>query len=470
MTGSVNMPGEQRKWQMEGSFTKHAAAQAPPSPGALGMEEGFLKQRIQVGKEGFGAASCVSAGRKVVGRMRWVRDKDRGGLAPRAIFAREQFLQRLREERSRCDRSGHPFSLVLISMEQAVGAGVEAGFLVQALRSFSRTTRLSDLVGWYSDVELGLLLPDTTEEEARKVLDRLKQFLGSMDRCSLGIVAQKDGAFRILEYPSTLTRNLLPQGSGEDLALGEQDSQGGLEGLGPGGCNAEWGFLSCTSPCGSRLRSGAWVQLDRAARRCLDLVVGSVALVLLAPLMLAIAAGIKLTSPGPVLFRQKRMGQNGKEFTFLKFRTMYHNCDQSLHREYVTRLIENRAETHDMNGKSFFKLAQDPRVTPLGKILRITSLDELPQLFNVLKGEMSLVGPRPPIPYEVERYKSWQLRRLLEAKPGITGLWQVCGRATTTFDEQVRLDLRYVENQSLWLDLLIILKTFKAVFTTKGAC
>lgn len=403
--------------------------------------------------------------------MPWKRDKEPKPHVSRSILGKEEFLERLREERSRCDRNGSPFSLLIISVEQALGSAAEVGFLVQALRSFSRTTRLSDLAGWYSEMELGLLLPDTKEEEAQKVLGRLKEFLGGMERCGLEAKAHRQEAFRILEYPRSLTESLLGRTQDEDGGSQKPGSRADLQGSEPGKCALQWGFLSSTSPCQGRLRrSGVWLGMDRAARRCLDLVAGSVALVLLAPLMLLIAFGIKLTSPGPVLFRQRRMGQNAKPFTFLKFRTMHHNCDQSLHREYVTRLIENRAETHDLNGKSFFKLAQDPRVTPLGRILRITSLDELPQLFNVLKGDMSLVGPRPPIPYEVERYKSWQLRRLLEAKPGITGLWQVCGRATTSFEEQVRLDLRYVENQSLWLDLLIIFKTFKAVFTTKGAC
>jgi len=449
---------------------RYETARPAPHPGNLGAGDGSGSQRTQVPLEGPGRAPFLSAGRRILGGMRWRSTKNQEVLAPRAIFGREQFLQRLREERSRSDRSGRPFALLLISVEQAQRTGVEVGFLVQALRSFSRSTRLSDLPGWYSQVELGLLLPETSEQEAQKVLERLRGFLGGMERCSLGVMASKQEAFRILEYPRTLTQNILGNGSERDSLSMQPDSQGNPQGRGFGECAAEWNFLSCTSPCEGRLRSGAWARLDRAARRCLDLVAGSAGLVLLAPLMLAIAAGIKFTSPGPVFFRQKRMGQNGHLFTFLKFRTMYHNCDQSLHREYVTRLIENRAETHEIGGKSFFKLAHDPRVTPLGRILRITSLDELPQLFNVLKGEMSLVGPRPPIPYEVERYKSWQLRRLLEAKPGITGLWQVCGRATTTFDEQVRLDLRYVENQSLWLDLLIILKTFKAVFTTRGAC
>jgi lipopolysaccharide/colanic/teichoic acid biosynthesis glycosyltransferase len=214
---------------------------------------------------------------------------------------------------------------------------------------------------------------------------------------------------------------------------------------------------------------GMWAHLDTLTRRGADLAGAVFGLVALSPVMLGIALLIKLSSPGPVLFRQRRVGRNGKEFCFLKFRTMYHQCDQNLHRDYVTRLIEKRAETYEADGACYYKLVQDPRVTPLGKFLRTTSLDELPQFINVLKGEMSLVGPRPPIGYEVERYQTWQLRRILEAKPGITGLWQVCGRSCTTFDEQVRLDLQYVENQSLWLNVRIMAQTFRAVFSTRGA-
>ena len=150
---------------------------------------------------------------------------------------------------------------------------------------------------------------------------------------------------------------------------------------------------------------------------------------------------------------------------------MYWNCDDQIHRQYVTDLIKGRLESINQgDGENpFFKMKSDPRLTRVGKILRTLSLDELPQLFNVLKGEMSLVGPRPPIPYEVEKYEPWHLRRILDMKPGITGLWQVSGRSTTSFDEMVRLDVRYVRNWSLWLDLKILLKTVKEVLHPHGA-
>jgi lipopolysaccharide/colanic/teichoic acid biosynthesis glycosyltransferase len=158
----------------------------------------------------------------------------------------------------------------------------------------------------------------------------------------------------------------------------------------------------------------------------------------------------------------------------LKFRTMSTGADHAVHREYVTALIKSggQAETtgRGEDGSPLFKMANDLRVTPLGRVLRKTSLDELPQLWNVLRGDMSLVGPRPPLEYEVEQYQSWHRRRVLEAKPGITGLWQVSGRSRTTFDEMVRLDLRYARSNSLATDIKILLATPAAVIDGRGAC
>jgi lipopolysaccharide/colanic/teichoic acid biosynthesis glycosyltransferase len=170
-----------------------------------------------------------------------------------------------------------------------------------------------------------------------------------------------------------------------------------------------------------------------------------------------------------VLFKQYRVGQYGRRFTFLKFRSMRVDNDPSVHREYVTKLIAGDAERIQVNtdGKSVYKLANDPRITRVGAFLRKTSLDELPQFFNVLRGDMSLVGPRPPIPYELAAYQTWHRRRVLEVKPGITGLWQVTGRSKVKFDDMVRLDLRYATSWSPLLDLKILLRTPGAVI--KGA-
>ena len=191
----------------------------------------------------------------------------------------------------------------------------------------------------------------------------------------------------------------------------------------------------------------------------------------LLPVFAIIAAVIKLTSDGPVLFKQERMGQFGKRFKFLKFRSMYLNNAPTIHQEYVRDFIagSKTAKKADSQAAPVYKIVNDPRVTPVGRFLRKTSLDELPQLWNVLIGEMSLVGPRPPVPYEYAVYEHWHRRRVLEMQPGITGLWQISGRSRTTFDEMVRLDLHYSTSWSLWLDLKILLMTPKAVISGAGA-
>jgi lipopolysaccharide/colanic/teichoic acid biosynthesis glycosyltransferase len=197
-------------------------------------------------------------------------------------------------------------------------------------------------------------------------------------------------------------------------------------------------------------------------------VMGSVsALLVLAPVFVAVALAIRFSSKGPILFRQRRVGHLGKPFNLLKFRSMYVNNDASIHREYVKKLVAGKAEKQSANGNGngngVYKLTSDPRITCVGAFLRRSSLDELPQFINVLMGEMSLVGPRPPLPYEVEDYAVWHRRRLLEAKPGITGLWQVNGRNRIAFDDMVRLDLMYAKTWSPWLDLKILLRTPLAV-------
>ena len=205
-----------------------------------------------------------------------------------------------------------------------------------------------------------------------------------------------------------------------------------------------------------------------AAKRTLDIAGSAACLVAFGPVLLCVAAAVKLTSRGPVFFRQQRVGEAGQPFTMLKFRTMQVNADPRIHQEYVEKFIQSGQQ--ESSGKdAVFKLVNDPRVTSVGDFLRRSSLDELPQFWNVLCGDMSLVGPRPPLPYEVARYKQWHRRRVLEAKPGITGLWQVTGRSRTTFDEMVRLDLRYARTSSIWNDLNILLATPKAVLSGKGA-
>jgi len=219
-----------------------------------------------------------------------------------------------------------------------------------------------------------------------------------------------------------------------------------------------------------------------AMKRIIDVVLASTLLILLSPLMILVAILIYVYSPGPILFKQERVGAkrqlHGKRyywkrenFQCYKFRTMKVNADTSVHQAYIKALIENDEEKMTvLQGVPTQprKLVNDPRIIRPGKLLRKLSLDELPQLWNILIGDMSLIGPRPAIPYEVEMYKCWHLRRL-EAQPGLTGLQQVMARCTADFDQQVLFDIEYIEKQSLWLDIKIIMKTPLAIISTKGA-
>ena len=196
----------------------------------------------------------------------------------------------------------------------------------------------------------------------------------------------------------------------------------------------------------------------RAGKRLIDVVGSALALIALAPVILVLAMIVRATSKGPVLYRSKRIGRGGHEFTFYKLRSMVRDAD--LKREHLHHLNE-------VDGP-VFKIARDPRITPIGRFMRSTSLDEVPQFWNVLCGDMSLVGPRPPIPQEVAQYEPWQLRRL-DVRPGLTCLWQISGRSRIGFQEWMRLDLEYIRHRSLRLDLKILLRTIPAVLSREGA-
>jgi len=203
----------------------------------------------------------------------------------------------------------------------------------------------------------------------------------------------------------------------------------------------------------------------------LDLVAACIGLAIAAPLSAVIAIVIKLSGPGPVLFRQVRIGKDGKEFMFYKFRSMRINNDDTKHREYIKAFIQGDEEAlcRIQDKRKLYKLTGDDRVTLVGKFLRRTSLDELPQLINVFKGEMSMVGPRPHLGYEVELYQDWHRKRLA-GMPGITGWWQIHGRSKVTFDEAVKMDIWYLEHQSLLLDIRIMLRTITKATVGRGAC
>jgi exopolysaccharide biosynthesis polyprenyl glycosylphosphotransferase len=211
-------------------------------------------------------------------------------------------------------------------------------------------------------------------------------------------------------------------------------------------------------------------EMQRFTKRAADIVISTFALIVLSPVWLVVALIIKFDSPGPILFEQERVGMDGRIFLCYKFRTMRVDSDEKLHREAYRENIggTETANAGDAGAPVFGKVRNDPRVTKAGRWLRRSSLDEMPQFLNVLKGDMSIVGPRPPIPYEVEEYDIWHRKRL-DMKPGITGLWQVSGRNRLPFDEMVRIDLYYIENWSIWFDLKIILLTLPAVLRGDGA-
>ena len=336
-------------------------------------------------------------------------------------------------ERKRADRSNQPFAVVMLEMPDEGRTNWR-----HALEALAAIKRGTDVLGWLErNRVLGLILPrtDVSNHTACRALEECvrAELATRIDEPSLARVSIGVHAHRAQQDPAE-----------------------------PGAAPVDQ-LLGTLRPRSIRLRAAA------AAKRVLD-VAGSLALlIVLSPLLLIVAALVKLTSSGPVFFRQVRVGEGAKRFTMLKFRTMKVNADDRIHREYVSSLIAARKAGGDA-AEGVFKITNDPRVTSIGRILRKTSLDELPQFLNVLTGEMSLVGPRPPIPYEVEQYKPWHHRRVLDAKPGITGLWQVTGRSRTTFDEMVRLDLRYAKKCSVWTDIKILLATPRAVVSGKGAC
>lgn len=194
------------------------------------------------------------------------------------------------------------------------------------------------------------------------------------------------------------------------------------------------------------------------AKRIIDVLLSVIALPAAVAIVPIVALFIKLDSKGPVLFAQKRIGRNGKPFTMYKFRSMYRDAD---------KMVEGLGDMNEASGP-VFKMKKDPRITKVGGVLRRTSIDEIPQIINVLKGEMSVVGPRPALPCEVEKYSDFERRRL-EVKPGVTCLWQVQGRSNIPFKEWVKLDIEYIDNQSIWMDFKIILKTVPAVIKGSGA-
>jgi exopolysaccharide biosynthesis polyprenyl glycosylphosphotransferase len=344
------------------------------------------------------------------------------------LLTQELFRDAIVRERHRADRFDAAFVVVLISLSRAARQS-RWEHLVEAL---SQSRFDADVVGWFErGAVLGLIRSldgDDSQETAATLADTVQRELArsvtpdAVDGCSIR-----------LEVYSPHGESVLPE------LVDAKDER------------RKWRHMA-----------------RHAAKRALD-VAGSAALLLaFSPVFVVVSALVKLTSRGPVFFRQPRVGQGGQLFTMFKFRTMHVNADSGIHQQYFKSFIHS-SRPSESSENVVFKIVDDPRVTPVGHFLRKSSLDEFPQFWNVLKGDMSLVGPRPPLAYEVAQYKRWHRRRVLDAKPGITGLWQVTGRSRTTFDEMVRLDLRYAKNWSVWMDLKILLATPRAVMSGRGA-
>ena len=357
------------------------------------------------------------------------------------LVPEKQFLQMLSRERKRSERSRKHLLLMLIDSEVLPKSKNDKIVLGQIADAVSRVVRETDLIGWFDEGSvIGVIFTELGSADvgsAFKIIEaKVKTGLqGPLKLSQLGhiritlYVFPEDSAE--MGRRGVVTTRLYP-----DLFAAERKKRASL------------------------LIKGA---MD---------VVGSVAaLMVLSPVFLLLALLIKLTSKGPILFRQERIGQFGVPFGFLKFRSMHISNNAEIHKEFVQNFIAGKANLPpaEKNLKIVYKITNDPRVTWIGKFMRRTSLDELPQFWNVLRGEMSLVGPRPPVRYEFDLYDVWHRRRSLEAKPGITGLWQVHGRSKTTFDEMVRLDLRYSRSWSPLLDLKILLQTPRAILTGDGA-
>ncbi len=358
-----------------------------------------------------------------------------------SFVAEEEFRRMLCRERKRSERSRKHLLLMLVDCKGTSKGFTDKPLLEKVAGVVTAEIRETDLAGWFeSETVVGAIFTELGDAEAAAAIQAIETKISAglhksfkrdqVEKLQIAFYAfpdswAGDGTGRSVSAP------LYP-----DLLEEEEKKKTSL-----------------------------------LIKRAMDIVGSGVALVAFSPIFLVLSAFIKLTSKGPIFFRQPRVSQYGKQFIFLKFRSMKVSNNDTIHKDYVKNFIAGKADGPAPAGQKapVYKITNDPRVTAIGRFMRRTSLDELPQFWNVFIGEMSLVGPRPPIPYELEAYDVWHRRRLLEVKPGITGLWQVQGRSSTTFDEMVRLDLQYSRTWSPMLDVKILLDTPRAVLMGDGA-
>jgi lipopolysaccharide/colanic/teichoic acid biosynthesis glycosyltransferase len=361
-------------------------------------------------------------------------------VSTRIILGEAEFGSMLYLERRRAERAQKRYMLLLADVEGAILDKQKTRTLEKITGALCEVTRETDILGWYlEDHLIGVIGTEIGKASSKDIRETMTEKF----RCAFLEALGPEKASRIF-----VSFHFFP----------EERENGNLDG-----------------PANIALYPDLWRKRTSrkfalGVKRAIDIAGSALALLLLAPLFALIALAIKVTSKGPVLFGQERLGEYGKKFMVLKFRSMRTDCDSRIHQEFVSRFIAGQVSSNSADGeKPVFKIQKDPRITPVGRILRKTSLDELPQFWNVLVGEMSLVGPRPPVEYEFKVYDVWHRRRVMEIKPGITGLWQVEGRSRTQFDDMVRLDLKYARIWSIWLDLKILLRTPGAVFSGDGA-
>ena len=368
-----------------------------------------------------------------------------GVLHPRCdedlfLFDEDLFKETVTRERKRTERSGLAMVMLLVGVHDGRRLDTPSVF-ERVAKALSAIKSDIDIAGWFErESIMGLIVPEIETANLASTCERLE----SESRNEITNRFEGDLTGRL-----SITLHVYPEPQG----LGDEERQT----MDP--------FLYPEL----QLRQ-ARIATFQVVKRGMDILVSLLLLIILSPLFLAIAGLVRLSSRGRVLFRQERIGQMMKPFMFFKFRTMYAGSDHAIHHSYVSWFISSSGKAQEKEKHTVFKMTNDSRITPIGHLLRKTSFDELPQLWNVLRGDMSLVGPRPPLRYEVQQYKPWHRQRILRAKPGLTGLWQVTGRSRTTFDEMVRLDIRYARGQSFWADTKIFLATPAAVIKGSGAC
>ncbi|MBN2656311.1 MAG: sugar transferase [Spirochaetales bacterium] len=330
------------------------------------------------------------------------------------IFTYDEFKALITYERSRSDRNGSVFSIIILDTSQKNQMSLK-----NIITKITQVSRTIDCVGWYENDNIALLLPDTREDGAIVLGNKLISELN---------LVKENIHLEIYSYPEHWLSNI-------DEKKNESRQQNNLKNL------MERHFVK---------KLPLW-------KRTLDISVSFLMLLIASPVLLLTALYIKIVSPGPVLFTQIRIGYKGMPFKFYKFRSMHHDNNQSFHGKHSQSFIKDGDVPME-------KLdSKDPRIIPGGKILRKSCIDELPQLLNIFKGDMSLVGPRPCIPYEASEYLRWHTHRF-DTVPGLTGLWQVSGKNKLTFKQMIRLDIQYCRNMSLWNDIKIIFKTPLAIY------